>query len=99
MDQGAGALRKRSLQASGLYGGLGESNRFNLSSEMVFKTQSQRSTIHFGQRSLVHLTGQQTSGLERRFDGLRVIAAKNALKANASAHCVPLIRMNFLTTK
>src|ERR1035441_1743382 len=41
--------------------------------KLVFNAQSQWSPIHFRQRSLVHLIGEQTSRLERRFDGLRVI--------------------------
>src|ERR1035437_2517744 len=41
--------------------------------KLVFNAQSQRSPIHFRQRSLVHLIGEQTSRLERRFYSLRVI--------------------------
>ena len=38
-----------------------------------FQHAVERSAVFVRQRSLVHLIGEQTSRLERRFDGLRVI--------------------------
>src|ERR1017187_4618243 len=41
--------------------------------KLVFNAQSKWSSIHFRQRSLVHLVGEQTSRFERRLNALRVI--------------------------